>query len=85
MEREIDYKYKARRLEDMLSELFDWLDGAVLVARFILYVGSVAAAWFYLHDRVLAVGIVLSLTIAHLLIVARESIAERKRRLKESS
>ena len=43
---------KVRRLNRILGELFDAADAVVLTCRAILYVGSVAMAWFYLHDKV---------------------------------
>lgn len=74
---------KAYRLERTLGELFDALDSFIMVLRFVLYVGSVLGAWFYVKDHALAVGIAASLTVAHLLIIAREYIAKKKKQIED--
>jgi ethanolamine utilization microcompartment shell protein EutL len=76
-------KNKARKLESILSDLFDACHTVILGLRVILYVGSVLMAWFYLKDKVLAVGIVSSLTVAHLLIAAKEYVQKKKLEMKE--
>ena len=70
---------KVRRLNRILGELFDAADAVVLTCRAILYVGSVAMAWFYLHDKVLAIALIISLSIAHGLISLREWVARKKK------
>lgn len=70
---------KYRGLKYVLQDIFDKLDYAILILRFILYVGSVAGSWFYLKDKALAVGIVCSLTAAHVLISFREYLQEKKK------
>lgn len=70
-------------LRSILQSLFDFLDGFVMFLRFVLYVGSVAGAWFYLHERALAVAIAVSITLVHALAYAREQIAIKKAKLRE--
>lgn len=74
-------EWKVRSLERVLSDLFDAVENCVLALRVVLYIGSAAGAWFYLNDKVLAVAIVSSLTVAHLLIAAREYMQNKKKEL----
>lgn len=73
-----DLKQKNIRLTGVLQELFSALEKVVLALRVILYVGSVAFAWFYLKEHAMAVVIAASLTAAHLLIFFLEYVREKK-------
>jgi hypothetical protein len=84
-----DQLWKARndaaKLKQIIGDVLDWLAKAIDVLRVLLYAGSVGATWFYLHDKVLAIGIAASLTIVHMLIAAKEMIDDKKRELVEHS
>jgi hypothetical protein len=75
---------KNSNLRFILGDIFDKADSAVTVLRVILYVASVLGSWFYLHEKVLAIGIATSLTIAHLLIVLKDYLQEQKRKVLEN-
>lgn len=79
------YRNVANDVKSVLESLIHGLETFVLIFRFLLYVGSVALAWFYLKDRVLAVGIVSSLTVAHLLIEFKEWLRTKKEKLTKRS
>lgn len=76
-------KTKARRLETILVDLFEIVENAIVVLRVIIYVGSVLMAWFYLHDKTLAIAIIACLSVAHLLIEARYYVAKKKKEVRE--
>lgn len=66
------------KLKNVLRDLFSALETAIIIVRMIVYIGSVALAWLYLNDKVLAVAIAISLTIAHLLMSFAEYVQEKK-------
>ncbi len=74
-------KSEVGKLKRMLGHLFDWLETAINILRAIIYAGSALMAWFYLHDKVLAVAIVCSLTISHLLMEAMAKVKEKQKEL----
>lgn len=78
-----DAEYANSQLRGILEGLFNFLDGFVAFLRFVLYVGSIAGSWFYLHERTLAVAIAVSITLVHALAYAREQIAIKKAKLRD--
>lgn len=74
-------KDKNRKLEGILRNLLDWLEGFVVALRVTLYFGSILLAWFYLHDHVLAVAIAIALTVAHLLMEAKVKVNQKQKEL----
>lgn len=72
---------ESSQLKRTLESLFEGLENFITFLRFVLYVGSVAGSWFYLEDRMLAVAIACSLTVAHALICFKEYLQDKKKEL----
>lgn len=76
-------KNKNDSLKQSLIDIVEIVDILVLWLRAIIYLGTIAWAWFYLKDRTLAIAVTASLSFAHLTIFLREALQERLHKLKE--
>jgi hypothetical protein len=75
------YKRETNDLKEILESLINGLEFFITIFRIILYLGSVGVAWFYLKDKALAIGIVSSLTAAHVLIQFKSWLRRKKDKL----
>jgi hypothetical protein len=72
---------KNEKFRRVLSDVFEAVENTVLFLRVVLYGGSVAGAWFYLENKVLAVAVAASLTCAHLLMIFLSYVRRKKKEL----
>lgn len=65
-------------LKRVIGDVFEKVTLFIMFLRVIIYVTSIAGSWFYLENKILAVGIASSLTTAHLLIIIKDWINVKK-------
>lgn len=78
-----DLSNQTYRLKNIIEDILNAVSNCILVIRIIIYIGSVVWSWWWLKNPVLAIGIICSLTVAHLSIVLSEYIKDKTREFKQ--
>lgn len=76
-----DLEQKNKDLKTIMHDTIELIDNIVLGVRAILYITTVGYLWFYLDQKQVAIGVVISLVIAHLTVCAREELSKKKAEL----